>query len=71
MPLFGTKRKPKRTGYQQMTSQIPGLLNKKLGISSDAPREKIIFELNKLKYKVSLRKILNITQDDYNTYGID
>ena len=53
-----------------MTSQIPGLLNKKLGISSNAPREKIIFDLNKLKHKENLRKILNITDDDYNTYGI-
>lgn len=43
----------------------------KLGISSDAPREKIIFELNKLKNKRDLRNTLKLTDKDFKDYGIE
>ena len=45
-------------------------INKRLGISSNAPREKIIFELNKIKGNVRLLKQLKITDSDLKEYGL-
>ena len=45
-------------------------INKRLGISSNTPREKIIFELNKIKGNERLMKQLKITESDLKEYGI-
>ena len=45
-------------------------INKRLGISSAAPREKIIFELNKIKGNERLLKQLKITDKDLKEYGL-
>lgn len=45
-------------------------INKKLGLRSNAPREKIIFELNRLK-NPRTRKALGLTEQDFKQFGID
>ena len=65
MPLF---KRVRRTGYQKAVERTA--VHIKLGISSDAPREKIIFELNKLKHKDNLRRILKLTDANFKQYGI-
>lgn len=73
------KRKPKariivaakaETIYNQYEDRTEDISNK-LGISSGVPREKIIFELNKLKNKQDLRKILKLTDEDFKRFGIE
>ncbi len=43
----------------------------KLGISSTAPAEKVIFELNKVKGKPSLRKDLGLIDEDFEQFGME
>lgn len=45
-------------------------INKRLGISSSAPREKIVFELNKIKGNPKLLNQLKITDSDLKEYGL-
>jgi len=45
-------------------------INKRLGISSNAPKEKIVYELNKIKGNKRLLKQLSITESDLIRYGL-
>jgi hypothetical protein len=45
-------------------------INKKLGLRANAPKEKIVFELNRLK-NPRTRKALGLTEQDFKQFGID
>ena len=45
-------------------------INRKLGLRDDAPKEKIIFELNRLK-NPRTRKQLGLTDEDFKKFGIE
>ena len=55
--------------YDQYKDREEDVRNK-LGISSSAPYEKIVFELNKIKGKRDLKRILHITDEDLERFGI-
>lgn len=70
------KRKPSgrkaeaKKARQIFNSNRINPITKKLGISSSAPREKIIFELNKIKGNARLMKQLKVTDKDLKEYGV-
>ena len=45
-------------------------INRKLGLRDSAPKEKIIFELNRLK-NPRTRKQLGLTDEDFKKFGIE
>jgi hypothetical protein len=62
------KKEAKKSKQVFNSNDIQGIRNK-LGISSTAPKEKIIFELNKVRHKKDLLKSLKITDADLKEYG--
>ena len=54
--------------YNQHSDREEDIKNK-LGISSSSPKEKVIFELNKVRHKKDLLKSLKITDADLKEYG--
>ena len=61
--------KPKKTILKSMDYTD---ITDKLGISSSTPREKIIFELNKLKSKkTNTWRKLHLTEHDFKAFDIE
>ena len=73
------KRKPKARKAEAKkakkkyvdSSEHQNLCNR-LGLRQDAPREKIIFELNRLRYKSEATwKALKLTEKDFEDFGLE
>jgi len=60
-------KKAKKVYHQN--SDREEFIKNRLGISSASPRDKVIFELNKIKHKPRLLKQLKITESDLKVYG--
>ena len=73
------KRKPKKRKSEAKrakkkyvdSSEFQNICNR-LGLRQDAPREKIIFELNRLKFKSERTwNTLKLTKQDFEDFGLE
>ncbi len=77
MSVFKRKPKKRKTEARKAkekyvnSSEHQNICNR-LGLRQDAPREKIIFELNRLRYKSEATwKSLKITKKDFEDFGLE
>ena len=77
MSLFKRKPKKRKTEAKKAkekyvdSSEHQNLCNR-LGLRQDAPREKIIFELNRLKWKSKgTWDALKLTEKDFEDFGLE
>ena len=65
------KTEEKKAKKKHVTSSDYQDIRNRLGLRSDAPKEKIVFELNRLKGKSRTTwKVLKLTEADFKKFGI-
>jgi len=68
----GRLAEEKRAKKKYVTSSDFQNIRNRLGLRSTAPKEKIIFELNRLRYKSEATwKSLNLTKKDFEDFGLE
>jgi len=66
------KVEAKKARVKHVTSYDFQNLRNRLGLRQNTPREKIIFELNRLKWKSEATwKALNLTEKDFEEFGLE
>ena len=65
------KTEASRAEKKYVTSSDFQNIRNRLGLRSDAPKEKIVFELNRLKGKSRTTwKVLKLTEADFKKFGV-